>query len=357
MKPDHHDNSRAVRIALASGVILHHARALSNGDTLNFPWVACFLVLSGYLILKSRESSASTLHFLWKRVLRIWPAMSLGFALVFVLLGREYLNAHFAATFFRPHPGGFWTITLEECLYLLLASAYALGLYRYAVAPWIGLAVSVGAFLLMPQSYGPEWRYLAQLPPMFFIGNIVYRNRERIPWNGWIALASLALIALPYSLLLGPYPRVYNLLTNALLAYPVIWVALYAKPVLGNVGKIGDPSYSMFLFQWPILSALAPRMSTWTTEFFLWGWVLSLGAGLLSWHLVEKRFLRLKDVWLTHDDHDRPSSVLRRVRHSDFRIINLGRRRSSVVGANHGYSDAEPAPNVGRRPSATPEVR
>lgn len=291
---EHRDNSRAVRLALATGVVVHHARAVAYRGQLNFPWVACFLVLSGYLVLKSRESSWNSAHFFWKRFLRIWPVMIVGLALSFALLGSVEGWQNLKATFFMPKPGGYWTITLEELLYVVLAALFGLGAYRWKPTPWIGLAASAGFFLWMPQEWGWEWRYLVLLIPMFFIGNLLYLHRKRISWNGWIAVACLALDALPQLFLQG-YPRYYNLLNEALLAYPLIWFALYAKPIFAGVAKIGDPSYSLFIYHWPILGALHAWKPMPFWPLFLSTYGITLALALASWHLMERRALLLKD--------------------------------------------------------------
>lgn len=303
---EHNDNSLAVRLLLATGVIVHHTLAYATGGELNLPWVACFLVLSGYLVLGSRESSRGGPHFFWKRFLRIWPAMFVGFGLAFLLLGRTAGTELLEATFFYPKPGGgFWTISLEECLYLILGLLFGLSLYRYKLTPVAGLIASIAFLLWMPQEWGWEWRYLGMLIPMFFVGNLLFMNRKRIPWNGWIAAASLALIPVATHFLMGPYPRIYNVAREALFAYPVIWAALYSKPIFAKAGKIGDPSYSLFLYHWPILTALFYRFPGLSfPELFGAAWGATFCVALASWHLMESQALRLKNWTLGHRSRD-----------------------------------------------------
>lgn len=274
-------------------MVIHHVNVEMGGPGILFPYVACFLTLSGYLVLNSRTNSRGTGHFLWKRFLRIWPALLCGFGLV-AYFHPEFFWKFVSESFWIPKPTGFWTITLEEALYLVLAALYVLGLYRHKIVPWIGFFVSMAAYLLLPRNLPGEWIYFGMLVPMFFVGNLIYLYRTKIHWSPWLALP-LALISIPL-LSIHTLPPFCYVLGQVALAIPLIWLALYATPLLKFVERLGDASYSLFLYHWPLMTAIHYYNPTFgAKKLFLATWVVSALLAYASWHLMEKQALKLKN--------------------------------------------------------------
>jgi peptidoglycan/LPS O-acetylase OafA/YrhL len=78
-------------------------------------------------------------------------------------------------------------------------------------------------------------------------------------------------------------------------AYLLFWFAFIPSPLLGKFRSFPDISYGVYLYGWPTQELLIwyiPTISPWVM------FPLALGicsvCGLLSWHLVENPFLKLK---------------------------------------------------------------
>ncbi|MEH7912070.1 hypothetical protein V7798_33650 [Rhizobium laguerreae] len=83
-------------------------------------------------------------------------------------------------------------------------------------------------------------------------------------------------------------------------SYPLVYIATSPIIRLPTLERLGDVSYGTYLYGWPaeqvVNHALGPS-STWWAVFALslpTAWLL----GWLSWHLLEKRALRLKRISL-----------------------------------------------------------
>jgi peptidoglycan/LPS O-acetylase OafA/YrhL len=125
----------------------------------------------------------------------------------------------------------------------------------------------------------------------FIAGLLIHSFRDRIRFSAWLFAASLVAI--------------YACLAIHALGYLIALPAAYATIYLGlqNPRKSrllasGDYSYGVFLYGYPLQQALVastPLARVW------WGNIalalpLALLAGVLSWHLVEKRVLARKHL-------------------------------------------------------------
>jgi peptidoglycan/LPS O-acetylase OafA/YrhL len=80
------------------------------------------------------------------------------------------------------------------------------------------------------------------------------------------------------------------------LAYPIIWAALYSPPVFRAFGKLGDSSYSLFLYHWPVLIAMMTAFPKFGfAPLFAVTYVVAISLAFLSWHLMENRALQYRN--------------------------------------------------------------
>jgi peptidoglycan/LPS O-acetylase OafA/YrhL len=348
MLPNRYNNLDAIRLLLASVVVLGHAshHFVFHADVWNYGFaVSAFLGLSGYLVLASREGSANGWHFLWKRFLRIYPLMILVVA-AGIYISKDTIGSALGFLFTagvqrsRVPIGPAWSIAVEEVLYLFLVGIFAVGRKHLIPITWCLLVVSFFLPLLndilLPRELSFSTARIAILPLSFFWGNLIYLNREKWTWvkdlrwpffilgvgrmfqpNGFpFPLIALALVAIA---LVYPKLRI-GLLVAAVCTYYVytdlsvflynpvgldalymipglLGVGLYAKPVFGKLHeRVGDMSYGVYMIH-DLLFAVAMILGLSGMTGFFFMWIVSYPLAWLSWHLVENPALSFKNMF------------------------------------------------------------
>ncbi|HEY5072057.1 MAG TPA: acyltransferase [Caulobacteraceae bacterium] len=336
---DHHNNFGALRLFFAALVVLSHAPWLVDGDlhrepltrafgTITFGDLAVdgFFLVSGYLVTQSWQSTADPLAYLWRRILRIYPGFVVaslvslfivgplvggdlsrlgagGFATLaarMLVLQGPKLPGAFAALPVPHLNGSLWTIGFEFRCYLLVMLVGAIGLFRRRRL----IAAAAGA-LLAASLVGP----LAGLPPpvalvvgwlqvtvrftaLFAAGATFFLFRDLVVYSARLAFAAGAgLIAALFT----PLAEIGVALFGG---YLIFWAALHLKSRwLARINARADLSYGLYLYAWPLTNGLVllfPGMSPW----LIFAFTLAAGLGLawVSWRLVEKPALNLKDA-------------------------------------------------------------
>jgi peptidoglycan/LPS O-acetylase OafA/YrhL len=338
------NNFDAMRLALASLVILSHCWLLIQAKIDNEPlgrWskgvfnigefsVYAFFVISGFLVSASLKRSASVRPFLFKRVLRIYPAyfvaMATGYFIVAPLAGLSFrwllqpkmiaqlvvgalllrpldVNHSFPN---NPWPGSIngplWTIAYEFACYLLLPIVGLLGFFRKRRRGilFLLLAVDIAADFIHhndPFTDGVAPLYLSpdrfcRYSTYFIVGIIFFAYRDVVRYKSSLAAISAAALTFAaksflYFIFVGPIS----------LAYLVFWFAFTPRIRLHHFGKHGDFSYGVYANGFPIQQLLiqwigAVRLTP--LGLFAIAWPLALLAGVISWFVVERPFLALK---------------------------------------------------------------
>jgi len=330
----HRNNFDLLRFAFAFIVFLFHAHVLSGRPELAglSRWLSAdfavesFFVVSGFLVFMSYENSASVGDYFSKRARRIYPAYfaviavaALGGVLITTLPLSEYFSVDWLRyvtaniaflNFLAPElPGVFqsnavhavngalWTLKIEVMFYIavpviafmcirlgrwqtlvalyVLSVAYALGMEHLAHEAGRALYVQLGRQLPGQLSY-----FLAGAACFYFLDKFERHWRWGVP----VALVTL----------LAPLPRALDAaLGPAALGVLIVYLAVGAR-FLGNFGRYGDFSYGIYIIHFPVLQTLIafgvfernPYMAVALAT------VLVLFGAYVSWHLVEKPFLR-----------------------------------------------------------------
>jgi len=333
----HRNNFDLLRFAFAFTVFLFHAHVLSGEPALAFLSrhlsadlaVKSFFVVSGYLVLMSYERARSLGDYAAKRIRRVYPAYFaivlacavLG-AIITTLPPAEYLSGGVARylaanlvflNFLAPNlPGVFegnpftevngalWTLKVEVMFYVIVpliawlcrrlgAARVLAALYLVSVAYYLALGhlAEVRGSRLYAQ-------FQLQLPGQlaYFVAGAAGFYFDQVLAKRWrlvavVAVAGVAALALARSTLLDA------LLYPAVLAALVVYAAAGLR-YLGNFGRFGDFSYGIYVVHFPLLQVLVSlglfRVDPWLGLAAATLGVLALAA--LSWHLVEKPFLR-----------------------------------------------------------------
>ena len=303
--------------------------------------VKMFFVLSGFLItsilLRTKAEGvspgAAAVRFYWRRTLRLAPAFYVAIALAALLgigdmrehwwLHAAYLSNVLVATEHEWVGGGhFWTLATEEQFYLLWFPVVIL-------LPWRHIPLAILAGLVI----APLFRSLIVGGASPFIDVLLPAQIDSLATGallGWMrirqtmpglerllsarlmlgaSVALVALMALPTEIPEVPDRLLFPVAIN-LAAACAIWQAidprpdpildLLARPMMRKIGRISYGLYIYHYFLPQLTSAFVPpladpesaalkvlRVIVWVAGSFL--------IATLSWRLVERPFLRLKD--------------------------------------------------------------
>jgi peptidoglycan/LPS O-acetylase OafA/YrhL len=336
------NNINFLRLLLASLVIVSHAPEISYGGhehellysifgTMTFGGfaVACFFLLSGFLIVKSWQNKPDIKSFFEKRIRRIYPGFAVAlFISVFIFApfgtpnAQQFLAginiwqlfkdavllqmpAHIAGAYPGTHyahvNGSLWTISYEFQCY---ASVALVGILvpnkQKFVWPLLFLIAVVFSFLVEPFKQGRFFGVVWLVPPMivtfanlfiyFAAGACFYLFRAKIPLHskGLLVLLPFFILAMFRSFL-----SKVGLATAG--AYCLFWLSFANIPALNWFKRTPDLSYGIYLYGWPIQKLLFwyfPDYSPWVLLPLTFA--MSCLAGYLSWELVEAPFLNRK---------------------------------------------------------------
>jgi peptidoglycan/LPS O-acetylase OafA/YrhL len=326
------NNFDALRLVAALAVILSHAFLIAQGTEKNDPlnWltgnqcmlgltgVFVFFAVSGFLVTQSFEQTHSPLRYLIKRVLRIFPAYLVCLVVTAFLLGPvvttlplgEYLrrpepyNYLYYNSFFdiRVHElpgvmfvdnqvglevnGSLWSLGAEFDMYLMVLGLGMLRLLKLPVCVAL-LALGMACIHFDQLSFLGGWGWTLSF---FASGMILYKLRDTRIFDWRIALLALTGLAISIPL------RQFILLFPVCGCYLALYLALHPKLPIIPATRFGDLSYGLYIFGWPseqVVIWLLHGQTSWWLEFLL-ATLLAGGLAFLSWHLVEKRALRLK---------------------------------------------------------------
>lgn len=322
------NNFNLIRICAAFAVIVSHSYPLALGPTAVEPLVdvlgftlggvgvKVFFVISGFLILKSFMQRRSTAAFAMARARRILPGLLVVAIVVAFVIGpllttlpvaaylsdpatlayvprtasllrvNEQLPGLFQANPYAPNVNGsLWTLPIEVQCYAGLAIAGLVGFYRPRLFPLMLLAY-VPVYIVTRYGFlpGRDLHTLAYLSFAFLLGMAAYYYRAWLPmdWRVLLGLAAAAALAL-WAGILGEE------LATVAIGYGALWLGAADVRLLRNYNRIGDYSYGVYIYGWPmqqVLVSLMPGISP--LELMSMAALAALGCGILSWHLVEK---------------------------------------------------------------------
>jgi peptidoglycan/LPS O-acetylase OafA/YrhL len=333
---DRRNNFDALRLLAATAVIFSHAfllatdrqdseplMLLTGGQTiLGVLGVFVFFVISGYLVTESWVRAPSLARFALKRALRIYPGLAACILVLTFGLGPlvgtlplgDYLSSYGTYDFLGANlllhidhnslpgvwftgrelghivDGPLWSLPVEVAMYVMVA---ALGASRLLRVPVLVALLGVGLLAIaLDVSNWRDWDFTGSvlwLLGFFAMGMLLQQFPARRVLDGRIAL--LALAGLIASVPLHAFIQLFPLCGS----YLVIYLALHpALPVI-PAARFGDLSYGLYIYGWPVEQTvlyLRPEASWW--ELFLIAYPATAVVAFLSWHLVEKRALRLK---------------------------------------------------------------
>lgn len=302
--------------------------------------VYMFFIISGFLITQSMIRSKSIIKYLLKRMLRIMPALFCSLMLSVFVIGliitkfslADYFNNvnnpfkylfcnltfgifgfyYSLADVFSTNPfpnsinASIWTLPNELACYLIVILFYINNyfkkrerviyvylislvlVYYYIRFGYIPISVNDNFWLLSSNYLGG----VINVSYFFIAGSLMYCYKDKIKYNkNLFVVFTLCLLIttrmgyLKYSLLLC-------------LPYVTIFVCML-KPCI-DLKKIGDFSYGLYIYAFPIQQFLAYYLRDRFTfiPFFIFSTLCILCVSIISWFLVEKPALNLKNKFI-----------------------------------------------------------
>jgi peptidoglycan/LPS O-acetylase OafA/YrhL len=295
----HYPNFDSLRLFLALEVMVQHIYLHVYGwDTpvvrVPIAPVPVFLALSGFLVLKSMESSRSMWHFWQKRACRILPVFFVALGVATILFGLDGLRGSlvsyvtFGYVSGRPN-GPLWSLSTEEVAYVLMALLTVVGFYK---RPWLILLSAIISVILtgyLTKPLGVEFLKWANLVPAFLVGSYCYKAKLKAPW--WLGWLILIIVASTVTLEMRGVGGYRVSVTIFLASLGAILAATSSKP-LPFKPKI-DLSYAIYAYHMPIAWWFAAK------GIGEWMWLAvpasAFSLAIASHYLVEKPALKLKD--------------------------------------------------------------
>lgn len=333
------NNFDLLRFLFAGTVFLVHAHVLSGHADLQILStmlsseiaVRGFFVVSGILVFMSFENSRSLRSYAEKRLRRIYPAyfvvvmlgaillatlstvapadyFSLGWVkyvlanLVFLNFIHPTLPGVFPDNIFREINGALWTLKIEVMFYavipVIVLACRRLG--RLWVLAVIYIMSVLYTFILtgLAETTGsPMYVVLArQLPGQlayFVSGALIYYYLDVFEKHIFRFLVPAVCLLIAHKFY--PLPAVEPLALAIVVAF--FGFFLYA----GNFGKHGDFSYGIYILHFPIIQAMVHAGFFERSPYLalVAACVLVMGAAVLMWNFVEKRFLLRSSHYIT----------------------------------------------------------
>lgn len=296
----HYPNFDLIRVFLALLVVYDHSLALTSTDWWHPPIMAvpAFLAISGFLVLGSYEFSSSWGNFVWKRALRIGPALIGSFIVCLLLIGPGSVKSSLiiwitGGLVYPEGPKNFalWSLAWEELAYLMLVILWGAGAYRRRIYIWLLLLASL-IFTWWCSDLPPNHKIITFLLPAFFVGNLAYMHKRELmsvhPAIPWLVF---------FLLLQWWQTSAAQLFGGAALAvvqaFAMVWVGIAGTKIIPF--KFPDISYGAYVYHLPILFFIVGRGwadNAVTTLVLLVPSLLFVC--LISWYAVEKPALRMK---------------------------------------------------------------
>lgn len=336
------NNFNLIRFTAAVAVLVTHSYAVVGLPPSSEPMryltgisfggmaVDAFFITSGFLVTGSLLSRKNALHFLFARLLRVYPALVIVNVLTVFVLGiwfttfswSEYLRSPLVSDYLLKNTtlwfgisftlpglfennnikggvnGSLWTMYYEVRMYaILLLTWLTLTLLkqnsREEKASIVLIVIAAVAFMShIFIHYSALDETSSRFYFMFFSGVLYYLLRDHIVLSGFFFRIALGLLAIGIF-----FKPTFFLAYHFLYAYIILYLAYVPSGVIRTYNRLGDYSYGFYLYAFPIqqmIAALIPDITL--VGMIMSAFLLTLSFAISSWHLVERPALRLKGI-------------------------------------------------------------
>jgi peptidoglycan/LPS O-acetylase OafA/YrhL len=333
------NNYNLIRCIASLAVLFSHSYALAPiskpqplknmlGMTLGEISVDVFFITSGFLVTASLLYRKSIYEFIWARFLRIFPALFVMLLITVLVLGtvftklpvQQYLLHHDTLEYFtksltlfwdikftlpgvfnnEPINGSLWTMPFEVRMYAKLACTwFILGLFAHQKIKLFKIAMLLFAlgglvYLFKDHFFSANPKHARRLFFMFFSGASFYVLKDHIK------ISSILFFSLSAILLASTFNVQFFFVAYTLsIAYLLFYLAYIPKGFIRKFNLMGDYSYGIYIYAFPVqqtIKALMPNVSV--LQMILISGTVTICLAVLSWHLLEKKVLGMKDFFI-----------------------------------------------------------
>jgi peptidoglycan/LPS O-acetylase OafA/YrhL len=338
----HKNNFDFLRLCFALFVLITHScvlsgenndglNSLTNGQT-NFSNIGLkgFFIISGYLIFESLIRSKNWLDYFGKRFLRIFPAyivvLIFGFLIGLFLTHQQYgqyvtskdswsyiyqnlplylpIQYTISGVFEKNiYPGAIngsiWTIPYEFLFYVVLSLGFLLRAYPKLLklslllcGAWILYKLNqtrvVSEIWLSPTGF--DLKKILDFGLLFLSGSLLAAfSIKEFLFKKHLAVASLVLG------IVSIYFSVFSYTQYIILPLLIISFGLMSSPYIAGINQIiGDLSYAIYLFGFPVQQILMSFYTFSGLELCLLSALITICIAYFSWNYIEKPALKLK---------------------------------------------------------------
>ncbi|GHT75442.1 O-antigen acetylase [Bacteroidia bacterium] len=327
------NNFDFLRLLFATFVIVTHSYTIvgipdidwiyqiSGGQThFSYIGVRGFFIISGFLIYQSLVRSKSLEDYYWKRFLRLFPALFVMLLLTTLLGYFVYENTEIPywrnetvwsylphnITLFHlqysingvfennPYPSqinaSLWTIPYEVIFYIVLSVLFFIKNEKSRqILLGIGCGLLIAFNILFLHRLGRIGLYV-NLGPFFFGGAFLASVHFEKNIKQYPVYAIIGCLLLIIFTGLGYFSYVKFLLIPL-----ILYVGMFSTPYLSGIGKkIGDLSYGIYIYAFPVQQTLIHLIDLNYLELMLSSFFVTLVLAFLSWHVIEKSALEKK---------------------------------------------------------------
>jgi peptidoglycan/LPS O-acetylase OafA/YrhL len=287
-----------------------------------------FFIISGYLCFQSLERCNTLSEYYWKRALRIYPGLFVVLLLTVVLgvfvyesnlldyLSNRSMWMYLPANMtlikqqgmidgvFTHNPynptinGSLWSLQYEAVFYIWLSVLFFFRRIAKIVIIGVALSVLIISYIFFMDKVGPHnymflnGKLMLEFGPYFFAGALLSLLKiEEVRHRALLSIfLTLTLILVFYLNYFTP--------TKFLILPPLVLLIgnMQAKPITWVMEKIGDLSYGIYIYAFPIQQTLMHFFDFTPLELMITSLPISIVAGYVSWHWIEKRCLRYKPL-------------------------------------------------------------
>lgn len=301
-----------------------------------FHGVPIFFLISGFLISMSYDRNSNLYEYAKNRILRIYPALYVNiFFSVAILYYFGYVNFNFEffswlsaqmsivqfynAEMFRGFGvgvinGSLWTISVELCFYIALPITF----FFFKKSKWIISLFFILSFVLWMYDLGSNkdifYNKFLQVTiiPYFFlflIGVYFYKYFEKIKYLVenkfliWIIVFAAFNIGINYlhvELNILLYIIKWTVFSFTIFSFSFSYKTLSRRILKGN-----DYTYGIYIYHMLIINVFVYSNFVAQIQYFFYVIFGSIVLGMISWHVIEKPFLKMKKHSLFTDLHKR----------------------------------------------------